>query len=392
MDGMAMGKAYLIERLPANSEGSWDRLYWNYASDLLFTVRPLSAGRFVYEAVNPAFEAALGPSSQNVEKLDIFGRIGREDGRVICDAFQACLAQGAEVKIRHSLAFGGSKRDVETTVIPVIVPMDGAVARLTGSHRILRQEPFERAVVDEAGVLLNVDLVSLQEDIQQRIASELHDSTCQHLVAASLGLMRIRSHLSTSGEAERLCNEIDESIDKALKEIRAFTYLLHPQDLTVDGLKATIENYAHSFAARTSLRVGTSISAVADQLPYEHQRLLLRVTQEALTNVFRHAKATEVKIAIEATDTDLRLAIRDNGRGFDVTRTRCGPGAISTGVGIPAMRARLEQLGGTLEIYSNPTMQDCGTMISAVFAHGLAIRVRKRRKPENAVSTGVTTR
>jgi hypothetical protein len=56
------------------------------------------------------------------------------------------------------------------------------------------------------------------------------------------------------------------------------------------------------------------------------------------------------------------------------------------------MRARLEQLGGTLEIYSNPTMQDCGTMISAVFAHGLAIRVRKRRKPEKAVSTGVTTR
>ncbi len=246
-------------------------------------------------------------------------------------------------------------------------------------------EPFESAIADKAGALLTVNLASIQEDIQQRLASELHDSTCQHLIAASLSLMRIRSHLGTSGEAERLCNEIDESIDKALKEIRAFTYLLHPQDLTVDGLKATIEDYSRSFAARTSLHVSTSISAVADQLPFEHQRLLLRVTQEALTNVFRHAKATEVQIAIEVTDTHLRLTISDNGRGLDATRTKHGTAAISTGVGIPAMRARLAQLGGTLEIYSNPTVQNPGTVISAVFAHGLATTVRKRRK----VATGV---
>ncbi len=255
-----------------------------------------------------------------------------------------------------------------------------------------RQEPFESAIADKAGAFLNASLASIQEDIQQRIASELHDSTCQHLIAASLSLMRIRSHLSASAEAERLCNEIDESLDKALKEIRAFTYLLHPQDLTVDGLKATIEDYARSFAARTSLHVSTSISVVADQLPFEHQRLLLRVTQEALTNVFRHAKATEVKIVIEATDTDLRLTISDNGCGLDATRRNRGATAISMGVGIPAMRARLDQLGGTLEIYSNPTMQNSGTIISAVFAHGLATRVRKRRKVAVAVRASATTR
>lgn len=255
-----------------------------------------------------------------------------------------------------------------------------------------RQEPFESAIADKTGAFLNTSLASIQEDIQQRIASELHDSTCQHLIAASLSLMRIRSHLSASAEAERLCNEIDESLDKALKEIRAFTYLLHPQDLTVDGLKATIEDYARSFAARTSLHVSTSISAVADQLPFEHQRLLLRVTQEALTNVFRHAKATEVKIVIEATDADLRLTISDNGCGLDATRRNRGATAISTGVGIPAMRARLDQLGGTLEIYSNPTKSNPGTIISAVFAHGLVTRVRQRRKVAAAVRASATTR
>lgn len=375
-----MGRADTGEGQPTGAEGSCNQLYWNCASDLLFAVRPSGQGRFTYEAINPAFEAALGLSSRDVRKPDVFGCMGREDARLISDAFQACLAERTEVRVRHSLTFGGMRRDAETTIIPVINPADGAIVRLTGSHRILRPELFESAIADKAGVLLNASLASIQEDIQQRIASELHDSTCQHLIAASLGLMRIRSYLGAAAEAERLSNEIDECIDKALKEIRAFTYLLHPQDLTVDGLKATIEHYARSFAARTSLHVGTSISAIADQLPYEHQRLLLRVTQEALTNVFRHAKATEVKIAIEATDTHMQLTISDNGRGLDVTPARRGARAFSTGVGIPAMRARLEQLGGTLEIHSNPAMRDSGTTINAVFAHGLATRARKRRK------------
>jgi signal transduction histidine kinase len=391
VDGIATGTADTGGGQPTGAEGSCDQFYWSCASDLLFAVRPSGQGRFTYDAINPAFEVALGLSSRDVGKLDILDYMGRDDARLISDAFRACLAEGTEVRVRHSLAFDGSRREVETTVIPVVDPVDGVIVRLIGSHRILRQEFFESGIPDKADVLLNASLPSIQEDIQQRIASELHDSTCQHLIAASLGLMRIRSHLGASAEAEGLCNEIDECIDKALKEIRAFTYLLHPQDLTVDGLKATIERYARSFAARTSLHVDTSISAVADQLPYEHQRLLLRVTQEALTNVFRHARATEVKIAVATTDTHMRLTISDNGRGLDVTHARRGAGAISTGVGIPAMRARLAQLGGTLEIHSNPTVQDSGTTINAVFAHGLATRARKRKKAAT-VRAGVNAR
>jgi signal transduction histidine kinase len=365
--------------LPRSEEG-FNQHYWNRASDFLFAVRPSDGRRFTYEAINPAFEAALGVSSLAVKDLDIFDCMGWEDARLICEAFQACLAERTEVRVRHGLAFGGSRQDAETIAIPITDPMDGAVVRLIGSHRILRQEPVASAIRGNADVYMNVSLASIQEDIQQRIASELHDSTCQHLIAASLGLMRIRAYLSTSVEAEMISNEIDESINEALNEIRSFTYLLHPQDLTVDGLKETIEHYARSFAARTSLHVGTSISIVVDQLPFEHQRVLLRVTQEALTNIFRHAKATKVKIVIEVIDTHLRLTISDNGCGFIVTREKRGVGAISSGIGIPAMRARLEKLGGTLEIYSESAVKNSGTTVCAVFTHGLATKVRKRRK------------
>ena len=71
---------------------------------------------------------------------------------------------------------------------------------------------------------LNSELFALQEQLHRRIASELHDRTCQHLVAASLGLMQIRSALSDPSTIERHCEQLDVSINSALKELRSVAY------------------------------------------------------------------------------------------------------------------------------------------------------------------------
>jgi two-component system, NarL family, sensor kinase len=373
-------RASVREWLRTASDEASERLYWNFAEDFLFAVRPLHGGRFVYEGINPAFEALLGISSQESRELDVSDCMGQDDAKSVCEVLRACLAQGAEVRIRHGLAFGGPRRNMETTVVPVSDPATDVIVRLIGSHRILRKGPFGRVTDGMTDGHVSLSVVSIREDIQQRIASDLHDSTCQHLVAASLGLMRLRNCLGDLVDAARLCNDIDASIDEALREIRTFAYLLHPQNLSIDGLKATIEHYADGFAARTSLRVSTRISSDVDRLPYERQRSLLRVIQEALTNVFRHAKATEAKIAIDATDGHFRLTISDNGCGLPVGHAKHGTNAMAIGVGIPAMRARLEQLGGTLDIRSNPAMRHSGTILRAVFPHRLATNRRNRRK------------
>ncbi|MGY8668045.1 ATP-binding protein [Bradyrhizobium sp. UFLA05-109] len=220
--------------------------------------------------------------------------------------------------------------------------------------------------------------MSLQERIQQRIASDLHDSTCQYLIAASLGLMRLRTCLNDQAGAAQLCDEIDASIDEALREIRAFAYLVHPQNLTVDGLKATIERYSRGFAARTSLHVTTRISSDIDRLSRDKQHSLLRVIQEALTNVFRHAKATQVRIAIASTGSHFQLTVSDNGRGFPADRARSGTKAVM-GVGIPAMRARLQQIGGTLHIRSDSAARHSGATLLAVFPRDYVESKRNRK-------------
>ena len=364
-------RASVGEWLRIGSEETCDRLYWNFTEDLLFAVRPSHGGRFAYEGINPAFEARLGVTSQEVRGMDVADCLGREDAKSVREALQACLTDGVEVRIRRQLILGGLRNDFETTVVPVLDSATGAAVQLIGSHRIRHNEYLESVAADEP---MGRSLISIQEGIQQRIASDLHDSTCQHLIAASLGLMRVRASLGGSG-SERLCDDIEASLDAALREIRAFAYLLHPQNLTADGLKATIGQYAEGFASRTSLRVSHAVSSDIDRLPYEKQRSLLRVVQEALANVFRHAKATEVKIVLDATDSHFRLTISDNGRGLSI-----GAKARPIGVGIPAMRARLEQIGGTLDIQSDPANLPSGTMLRAVFPHGLAMK-RSRRKP-----------
>ncbi len=371
--------------------GSWtgsqeavDGLYWMSSADLLFAARPSYRGHFAYERINPAFELQLGVSSEGVRDLDIFDCMSADDARSVCEALGMGLAEGTSVRIRQRLALGGRPRAMETTVTPVMDPASGGMVRLIGSHRELRDGPFQQAC--GGGFDVSVDLLSIQEGIQQRIASDLHDSTCQHLIAASLTLMRIRSSLGDAPSAARLCDDIDASIDEALRELRAFAYLLHPRNLEGEGLKAAIERYAEGFSARTSLRVAFDIVPDVDRLPYETKRSLLRVVQEALTNVFRHAKATEVTIVVDVADNQFRLMIRDNGRGLPDTGRR-GTKAASVGVGIPAMRARLHEIGGTLEIQSNPAASQPGAILCAMFPLRLAVNRRNRRRNVAIVRT-----
>jgi two-component system sensor histidine kinase UhpB len=354
---------------------TYDGLHWIHAPDFLFGVRVSDAGRFVYESINPAFERLLGISSDGIREKPIHDCMNDKDAEYISASCHACLAEGRPVRDQYRLALGGRQRNFETIISPVRDPECGSIIRLVGSHRVIKgraaSDAAERTATRRAAPHLGNQLLSLQEGVQQRIASDLHDSTCQHLIAASLTVMRVRRAMNDIGGAGKLCDDLDASIDQALKEIRSFSYLLHPQNLLADGLKVTIEQFVSGFSARTSLKTSLDIAPEVDRLPYESQRCLLRVIQEALMNVFRHARATLVKIAIEATDRGFKLRISDNGRGMPAGQVRSGPKAISFGVGIPAMRARLQQMGGTLEIRSSSAIERRGTTLCAVIPRSL---------------------
>jgi len=208
------------------------------------------------------------------------------------------------------------------------------------------------------------NLLTLQEEERRRISEELHDSTAQHLAAAGLNLMGLRSRVDARGEVLELLERIESSLDEASKELRSLTYLLHPPCLEADGLEATLHRYVAGFGKRTGVKARLRIGQSRDALPFVLQRPVFRVIQEALANVYRHASASRVSVDLKYILGHLHVVVRDNGRGMQGARRSphqpCEPSCL--GVGIPGIRARLRQFGGKLVIKSGRR----GTMLHAI--------------------------
>jgi PAS domain S-box-containing protein len=203
----------------------------------------------------------------------------------------------------------------------------------------------------EAVSELSGRISSLREEERQRIAQELHDSTAQHLVAATLNLMTLRARAGAYPGVLKLLKNVETSLEEATRELRVFTYLLHPLALENDGLERTLRTYLDGFARRTGLKAEMDATGAVEGLPFALQCSLLRIIQEALANVHRHAGASQVSVGLRATSSALRLVVSDDGRGFPAPDGQAEP--AQKGVGIAGMRARLRDFGGTLEIRSN---------------------------------------
>jgi signal transduction histidine kinase len=205
-------------------------------------------------------------------------------------------------------------------------------------------------------------LMTIQEEEDRRIAAELHDSTVQHLTAMDLNLLNLKSAARTSGDIDTIVGEIGESLQEAIKELRTFSYLLHPTQLETDGLAASLKRYVDGFARRTRLRAKLKTIGPIDQLPLALQQALLRVVQEALANVHRHASASRVLVNVICAGRRVHLVISDDGKSISTDKPRCEAIPAKLGVGIPGMTARIRQFGGRLDVRSRPS----GTIVHAV--------------------------
>ncbi len=192
---------------------------------------------------------------------------------------------------------------------------------------------------------------TLQEEERQRIAQDLHDSTSQHLAAIGLNLMALKADNISGADKARALEDMKGSLQEATRELRTFTYLLHPPGLQREGLSGTLGRYVEEFGRRTGLETSLELDYGVDGLPLPLQRSILRIVQEALANVHRHASASSVSVNLERKGRELHLVISDDGRGI-ADAPADGEASFRLGVGIQGMTARVQQFGGNVEIKS----------------------------------------
>ncbi len=204
---------------------------------------------------------------------------------------------------------------------------------------------------------LSARLVETQEEERRVLSRELHDEVGQSLSAILVGLSNLSAAIRANAR-ERMENEVTalrRIVEGTVKIVRNITLLLRPSMLDDLGLIPALEWQAREVSRQTGLRVDVAADGVSDQLPEEFKTCIYRVVQEALHNITRHAAAGSVRIAAQQEPGRLLLSIQDDGRGFDVRRSR--------GLGLLGMEERVAHLGGTLRLVSTP---GSGTSISVV--------------------------
>lgn len=211
-------------------------------------------------------------------------------------------------------------------------------------------------------------LLETQNEERRRIARELHDSTAQQLVALSIGLARLDDLARQAGAGTSEASDMIEVIADlrsiardAQQEIRTLSYLLHPPVLEDLGLADALRRFIAGFARRTRIRARLAVADTFSCGSHSASTTLMRIAQEALINVFRHSRATEVRISLINQNRRTILEVEDNGKGIAMNGTDIAERIETLGVGIPGMRARVRQFRGELLISSGKN----GTLLRA---------------------------
>ncbi len=195
---------------------------------------------------------------------------------------------------------------------------------------------------------LSATLQTIREEERKHIARELHDDLGQLLATLRLDLTLLQQHAEATPASARILSNMDELIVTAITSLRRIAGNLRPRALDEGGLYFALQSLRQEFVQRH----GVSVELLADEaeltLDDVYSTAIYRIVQESLTNIARHAQARNVTVSLHRIDSELALAIQDDGRGIeesDMDKT--------SSFGLLGMRERVWNLHGVINISAN---------------------------------------
>lgn len=199
--------------------------------------------------------------------------------------------------------------------------------------------------------LLN-KVVTAQEEERRRISRELHDETGQALTSLLVQL-KILEQSDDPESIQRQVNDIRQLALRTLQEVRRLAMDLRPAALDDLGLISALEGYIYNYSGKTGLEVTFEpVNLENTRLPHDIETVLYRVIQESLTNIARHANASQASVRIMREHDTIHILVEDNGRGFDASAMLKSDD--DAGLGILGMQERIELIGGRFKLHSRP--------------------------------------
>lgn len=205
-------------------------------------------------------------------------------------------------------------------------------------------------------------VVGIQEEERQRIAYDLHDSVAQSILASTYRLQGVRKRIHDNPDADARLIECQQMLDATLQEMKRIIYALRPNVLDELGLIPALESYMAGLGAHHAVAAVFNVSGQPFELRSELELAIYRIVQEACQNALRHSGAPELRLDIEYAAPSLRVAVHDNGCGFDLESARHG-------LGLASIRERAQAVGARVEV---ATSRGSGTLIELELVREMA--------------------
>ena len=303
--------------------------------------------------VNGASSRPLGFSPEDIEAMgdQVMARLAHPDDLPRIAAYLAQvsgLEEGKSASLdSRALHQDGRYRPYTSRATVFSRDAEGAAELIIG----VAQDISEQTRIEEEVHDLSERLLEVQVKERRNLAQDLHDTTAQHLIGVDLAVGRIHKICSEDeccpSTIMAAIADARQSLEQAKRDIRVQTFLLHPPFIESHGLGHAVANFASGFGARAGLEVELSIDPAADRIGGDLAVSLFRTAQEALANVYRHAHARKIAIALAVDETEVTLSVADDGVGLDESTWDSG---ITWGVGLSGIRERMQAQDGSVAL------------------------------------------
>lgn len=323
-----------------------------------------------YIRVNKAFANSLGyPDSESIIGKSDFDLFSKEYAKKMVIDEQEIIRTNKPLNEEGITKLqDGTETWILTNKMPLKNPNNTTIGTFGISINIDEQKRVETALKDSQEQLKKfaAHLQNVREEERVLLAREIHDELGQILIALKIDMGMLKQEIGASSkinkeEIEKKMKQIMNLLDSTIKTTRRIMTGLRPETLELMGLNEAIKAYSVEFEDRHKI-ICTFESTITDkEIDSELSVALFRILQEALTNVVKHSKASEVKIHLEKTDDTILMVIADNGIGINKnTETR------KDSYGLIGMRERVLILDGNISIDGD---QDLGTRIKVTIPH-----------------------
>jgi len=283
------------------------------------------------------------------QEVEVVANVYDEDGHSViqCNIRDITARKQAEAAQHRLDLMTASNEKLEQAIIQRQV----TEAALRQSEQHQKQLLVQSHEMQEQLRQLSHEVLQVQEDERKRISRELHDVIAQTLSSINMRLTLLQSEASTKDLHEKI-TQTQCLVAQSVDTVHRFARDLRPAMLDDLGLIPALQAHLKDFTLQSGILVALQAQSDIEELDCVGRTVLFRVTQEALTNVVRHAKASRVEMKLQKFSGIITLEITDNGQGFDSDSKSCATN--NNRLGLLGIRERVEMINGTFHIDSVP--------------------------------------